>query len=260
MRSPAECLPSAWLCLSLLLGVGSVASTAGAQPALPVAPANVSAAPPPTLRALAPTPASPDVDRRLAYVSGALTRNAPAERAWWFGWIGGFAALAGGQAYFYFTKDEPEERILNAVGGSMSAIGLVGLLVLPNAGRFADHRLAEMPEHTRGERSHKLRAAEQMLEDAEQATWRKRNPIAVVGPMLISAGTSIYVWRKYDATLPALRNLLGSISVNIAHWWTRPTSDAEAARRYRGETARLRLYPQPWLSAEAAGFGVAGSF
>lgn len=251
MRPPAESPLLAWLCLSVPLAVGSCTARAAAQSG-PVASSGALAP--------APTPASPDVDRRLGYVSGELTRNAPAERRWWLGWIGGFAALAGGQAYFFFTKDEPEERFLNALGGGMSSIGLVGLLVLPNPGRFADHRLEEMPERTRPERAHKLQVAEGVLVDAQEATWQKRNPIAVVGPMLISAGASVYVWRKYDATLPALRNLLGSISINLAHWWTRPTSNAEAARRYRGDTARLQIMPQPWLSADAAGCSLQGRF
>ncbi|MCA9640899.1 MAG: hypothetical protein KC492_09395 [Myxococcales bacterium] len=206
------------------------------------------------------TPANPDRDARLSYVAGELTANAPAERRWWYGWIGGFAALSAGQAYFFFTKDEPAERILNAVGGGMSFIGLVGLLVLPNAGRFADENLAELPERTPAERAAKLDSAERMLTDAQEATRRKRNAVAVIGPTLISFGTAAYVWAKYDAAMPALRTMVGSLAINIAHWWTRPTSNAEAARRYRGQSAKLDWQLLPWISPQVTGLGLGAVF
>ncbi|MEZ4374003.1 MAG: hypothetical protein R3B07_24485 [Polyangiaceae bacterium] len=206
------------------------------------------------------TPANPDTDARLRYVAGELTANAPAERRWWFGWIGGFAALSVGQAYFFFTKDEPAERILNAVGGGMSFIGLVGLLVLPNAGRFADSTLEALPERTPAERVRKLERAEEMLTEAEEATWRKRNPVAVIGPTLISFGTATYVWVKYDAALPALRTMAGALAINVAHWWTRPTSNSDAARRYRGQSAALDWQLTPWISPRVVGLGLGTAF
>lgn len=215
---------------------------------------------PGTPPSVAITPASPDTRARLDYLVSELSHNAPAERLWWYGWIGGFAALSAGQAYFFFTKDEPAERILNAVGGGMSFIGLVGLLVLPNDGRFADENLAELPDATPEERVRKLERAETMLQSAREATWRKRNPLAVIGPLLISFGTSAYVWGKYDAALPALRNMAGSLAINLAHWWTRPTANADAARRYRGESAGVDWRLTPWISPSVAGLGLGTAF
>lgn len=206
------------------------------------------------------TPANPDTRARLDYLTGELSRNARGERLWWYGWIGGFAALSAGQAYFFFTKDEPEERVLNAVGGGMSFIGLVGLLVLPNDGRFADENLAELPDATPEARVRKLERAEAMLHSAREATWRKRNPLAVIGPLLVSFGTSAYVWIKYDAALPALRNMAGALAINLAHWWTRPTANAEAAQLYRGESAGIDWRLTPWISPSVAGLGLAAAF
>ncbi|MEZ4234394.1 MAG: hypothetical protein R3B89_34790 [Polyangiaceae bacterium] len=274
MQPKLRPVPAA-VCLSLVLAPGLARAQAAAPRAVPAENLHIhvqnAASSIPGLRRVSTssklleatrplTPANPDTSARLAYVSGELTRNAGAERLWWYGWIGGFAALSVGQGYFFFTRDDPAERILNAVGGGMSLIGLAGLLVLPNDGRFADEDLADLPEGSAEERSAKLARAESMLGNAAEATRRKRNALAVVGPVLVSFGTAAYVWAKYDAAVPALRTMVGALAINVAHWWTRPTANAEAARRYRGQSAELDWRLTPWISPRIVGLGLGTPF
>ncbi len=189
-----------------------------------------------------------------------MTDSAPRERLWHTGWALGFAALTVGQAYFFFTLDDPAERVLNGVGGFMSGLGFLGLLVLPNPGLHADQELSRVARGTPAERARALDTAEELLQGSAEATWMKRDPLAVILPYLVSVGSATYVTLRYDALWPALRTLTGAAAVNIAHWFTRPTGNLEASRRYRGERAAFSVTPAPLLGDGSYGLGALGRF
>jgi hypothetical protein len=119
------------------------------------------------------------VRERLTFVENALGSAQPRAKAWWYGWIAGYAAGAAvmGSLAAVHWKDvkldsETGELVPDRgfaedmlVGGATFALGVGGLLIDPFVPAYSPNRLRAMPEETPEECRLKLREAEEILRE-----------------------------------------------------------------------------------------------
>ncbi len=133
-------------------------------------------------------PSDEEVKARLSFLGTALDAGRGRAKTWWYSWLGGYGAATAGQAALAIANakdikpvddalgdDQNNDRKFAAdmlVGGTTTALGVVGLLIDPFTPVSAPGALKALPEGTAEERLAKLKRAEDLL---RQCARREEN-------------------------------------------------------------------------------------
>ncbi len=161
---------------------------------------------------------------RMDFIHGRLDAGREPARTWWIGWLAGFSTLAVGQGTAALrlrghAYDDLRPPLI--VGAAGSAIGAIGLLLLPWPGTWASNRDPNVAsaEH----RLHLIAAAEALTH-----SWKSH--LAVT---LVNATGSLVLWLVFRLPLNALANFVVGMAVGELQLYTQPVSGIRDAVEYR---------------------------
>jgi hypothetical protein len=209
-----------------------------------------------------PSPPNPvEVDAQYDALAASLARGESAARLWWWGWTGGFAAVAVGEGVVAIATHDPGTRESAVVGLGGSVLGVGAMLFASRAAFTYRARLDSMDASTREARLLRLREAEKILDEAANDEEQGRSWFAHVGGDAVTLAGTVVLWAGYHQYANGWLNLLGGTVVTEAQILTRPTAAILARRAFR---AGRRPPPAPsftWTVLPSfGGAGLVGTF
>jgi len=175
-----------------------------------------------------------DAQERIDFIQKSLDNETTYSQAWWYGWMGGYALLAGGQYTLGAVKlDDNKEYVSWMVGAAKSTLALGMLAALPFKPAYAASRLMKTPYDNPDETpDEKLARAETWLrlcakKERKGRAWYKHLLIFAVNA--IGAGV---VW-PYQGWAKALISFGSGFAVSEANVLSQPTQAMQDWKEYR---------------------------
>lgn len=179
-----------------------------------------------------PPPSEPsEQEARLAFIETSLSESECALEWWYYGWIGGYAALTVGQMAPAVLADELENdaddaRALRAsmlTGATTAAIGAVVVGLSRPAGLGGPAVLEQMPEETSEQRARKLAVAESLLRETAELEERGIGWLAHLGNVGLNLAAGLVLWLGFDQLQDGLITFGSGWAIGAITIFTQPT-------------------------------------
>ncbi len=183
---------------------------------------------------------------RVEELQGVLNEGQGNMRLWWWGWTGIYTALSAGSFTIAALADGDTEKITYTVSGVQSALGVIGMLISPQAAGYGPSRIRNMPAGTPSELRAKLTESERILDQAAEDEIMGRSWITHALALVVNGGGALVIWKKYgdrieddggDPGKEAILNFVLGTIVSEIQIFTQPTraiADRDAYRRRHG--------------------------
>jgi hypothetical protein len=212
-------------------------------------------------RAPESTPVNANVDAEYDALVAELARGESAARLWWWGWTGGFAAIALGEGVVAIATHDAGTRESAVVGICGSALGVGAMLFASRAAFTYRARLESMDASTPEARLLRLREAEKILDEAAKDEEEGRSWFAHVGGDAVTLAGTFVLWAGYHQYANGWLNLLGGTVVTEVQIFTRPTAAIEARRAFRAGRPSPAASSFTWTVLPSfGGAGLVGTF
>ena len=159
---------------------------------------------------------------RLTFLEHEFDQNKFYSRAWWTTWISVFGASTVGHGILALTSGDCPKNNVRAhslcdaqvdyiVGGITSGMGTGGMLIFPYPQRYAQRKLAKMPENTASERLAKLLQAEKYMYGAAEADVRGKNWLPHTLTVIVTTSSGGILWGLFEIPEKAIpRAIMGA--------------------------------------------------
>jgi hypothetical protein len=200
---------------------------------------------------------------RISEIQTAMNGGEGSMRLWWWGWLGIYGAFTAGSFTIAALADGDTERITYNVSGVQSALGVVGMLISPQAAGYGPARIRRLPEGNTGELRAKITESERLMDQAAEDEIMGRSWITHALAILVNGGGALVIWKGYgdriedDGGNPGkeaiLNFVLGTIvsEIQIFTQPTRAIADRDSYRRRHGLqprsecTGEVRFFAMP---------------
>ncbi|MEW6365263.1 MAG: hypothetical protein AB1714_11585 [Acidobacteriota bacterium] len=204
-----------------------------------------------------------EVSNRLTYIQTVLNEGQTKAKVWWYGWLVGYTGATAGQMAFYAATDEQKTKQDMAAGAGTTALGAVGLLIMPMDPARLPNDLRAIPADTPEARRAKLATAESYLRRsaAREASGRSWKVHALAAAVNLGAGLAIGLRHDRPFSDGLITFAVGQL-VSEAQIFTQPRRAIRDLREYEGRSdwssASVRSEaPREWyIGASPSGFVV----
>jgi hypothetical protein len=183
---------------------------------------------------------------RITEIQDAMNGGEGSMKLWWWSWLGIYGAFTAGSFTIAALADGDTERITYNVSGVQSALGVVGMLISPQAAGYAPARIRRLPGGNPAELRAKLTESERLMDQAAEDEIMGRSWITHALALLVNGGGAMVIWKGYgdriedDGGSPGkeaiLNFVLGTIvsEIQIFTQPTRAIADRDSYRRRHG--------------------------
>lgn len=155
-------------------------------------------------QAKAAVPGDGEVRERLTHIDSALKEGQFTANLWYWGWVGGYSALAATQLTLYFTKPDVLADTENhgkqdmMAGFITTVLGIGGLAIDPMVPGYALSRYRDMPSGTAEERLEKLKQAEYWLKKSSRREIDGRGWLNHVLNFAVNFTAGMVIWLGFN--------------------------------------------------------------
>lgn len=188
----------------------------------------------------------PEMRGRIMEIQTVMNEGEGGMRLWWWSWLGIYGAFTAGSFTIAGLADGDTERITYTVSGVQSALGVVGMLISPQAAGYGPARMRRLPEGNTGELRAKLTESERLMDQAAEDEIMGRSWITHALALVVNGGGAMVIWKGYgdriedDGGNPrkeAILNFVLGTIVSEIQIFTQPTraiADRDNYRRRHG--------------------------
>jgi hypothetical protein len=195
------------------------------------------------------TPPPSDSEARLAFIEKSLSESEGALEWWYYGWVGGYAALTVGQTIPAVLADKIESdaddayalRASMITGAATAAIGAIAVGLSKPPGLGGPAVLEQMPEETAEQLAQKLAVAESLLRETAELEEMGIGWLSHLGNVGINLAAGLVLWLGFDQLQDGLITFGSGWAIGALTIFTQPTRAiddwAEYQQRFDGAPA-----------------------
>jgi hypothetical protein len=187
---------------------------------------------------------------RIDFIQKRLDEGKSAAQLWWWGWLGGYAAITGGQMAIYAatpadTDENKTFRDILLVGAASSLLGVIGQIITPMTPASAGDDLRVLPGGNPAERAEKLKRAENFLKESAEREEFGHSWLAHGACVVVNLGAGLIIWQGLNHSFSdGLINFGAGMLISEIQIFTQPMQavrdQAEYRRRY-GDAATAAM-------------------
>jgi len=162
-----------------------------------------------------------------------LDKGKPSAKLWWNSWFYGYSIATFGQGAAVLMGDKLKTRQDMALGAITTLIGAAGQLFMPMVPAYSAKKLAMLPGDTPGERTIKLKQAEELFEASSKREKEGRSWKMHAVSDAVNLGSGLVTWLGFKRTIWAgLGNFALNTAITEAQIWTQPTRAIRDYKKY----------------------------